>query len=365
MALAQALLGECHKTGKGNHWTAEMRQHLAHCVHNLNLAGADVQAISNIVFTVDKPNLVYLRQVVNAIATMGQAELVTYILGPLRRGGGNDRKLSDPEVHELLALRRLRNQLRLGSLATVFNQRFPIPMLDGISESTVSRTLSRAHVSQKKPTLIAIGADPMAQLAWLDRISHADPLFILDLDEKSASRDNLRNQLAWSHVGAPAPVQQPRIEILGFSFSIISIYTALGFLVWRIYQGSITSLEVEDFLRDDVGPLVDPRHFLVLDNASNHSTLRVRMALEETFQGRWDYCEPYSYNIKPCEKGLSMVTTWLRERSDRCATLQEAIDLIDEGFRVHSVAGERGSRAYNHFSQFSVNHAAYLEDGGV
>ena len=132
----------------------------------------------------------------------------------------------------------------------------------------------------------------MAQLQWLDRINHVDSLLLMDMDEKNVSRDNLRNKWAWSRVGEDASVMQQPIEVLGYSFSIISIYTQLGFLVWRIYEGSITSLEMEDFLRQDVGPLVGVGHFLILDNASNHGTLRVRAAMEEIFQGRWDYAPP-------------------------------------------------------------------------
>ena len=47
----------------------------------------------------------------------------------------------------------------------------------------------------------------------------------------------------------------------------------------------------------------------------SHDTLRVRQALEGTTNGRWDYAPPYSYNLKPCEKRMSMVTTWIRGRS--------------------------------------------------
>ena len=354
-----------HKTGRGHHWSASTRQHITHCVLNLNLTEPeDTDTISNTCFLLDQPNKVYLRSVVRSILKMNDGDLMAYILGPLKRGG-NERKLSVVEVHELIELRNMRKQLRLGSLTQQFNQRFAFPLLDGVSERTVGRAVKRAHISRKESTLVSIGANPEDQVAWLDRIAHVESLSILDMDEKSASRDNLRNKWAWSLVGQEANVDQQPIEVLGYSFSIISIYTQFGFLVWRIYEGTITSLEVEDFLRQDVDPLVQQGHFLILDNAANHGTLRVRNALEDIFQGRFDFCPPYSYDIKPCEKGFSMVTAWLRDRSDNCITLQDAIDLIDEGFQVHSTTGEYGSRAFNHFSQLQQNHFVYLEDGGV
>lgn len=125
----------------------------------------------------------------------------------------------------------MRNQLRIGSITRAFNQRFEYPLLDGISHSTTCRVLSRSNITRKEPSQVALGADPVAQLAWLDRIAHVDSLFIMDMDEKSASRDNLRNKWAWSTVGDEANVSQQPIDILGYSFSIISIYTQLGFLV--------------------------------------------------------------------------------------------------------------------------------------
>jgi hypothetical protein len=289
-----------------------------------------------------------------------------WIMGPLARGG-NDVKMSPALMEEFIALRRRRNQLRLGTLAYEFNQRFQFPMLDGISESTASRYVARKSISRKEGKQVAQFANPMNQLAWLERIAHVDSVLIMDMDEKSASRDNLRNKWAWATIGQEAFVEQPSIVIGGFSFSIISIYTQYGFLVWRIYEDSITSLEVEDFLRQDVDPLVNPNSFLILDNASNHCTLGVRTSLDQIFSGRWDYSEVYSYELKPCEKGLSMVTTWLRARSESVlgGDRQAAIDLIDEGFRVHSIGSERGSRAYGHFSLLQHNHMEYWEDMGL
>ena len=102
--------------------------------------------------------------------------------------------------------------------------------------------------------------------------------------------------------------------------------------------------------------------FLILDNASNHCTLPVRVALEQVTNGRWDYAPPYSYNLKPCERGLSLVVTWIRERASSVTTEQEAIDLIHAGFFEFSTQGPQGHKAWNHWHQFQENHSAYLAD---
>jgi hypothetical protein len=277
--------------------------------------------------------------------------------------GGNEKKLSPVQLQELLTLRRFQNGLRLAPLTRIFNeQTYAYPGLEGVSPRTTSRNLSRLCVTRKQASVIAKAADPTQQLNWMDGKAWLDPIVVADVDENSASRNKLKNIWAWSACGDEAPILQEDIFLLGYSFSVISAYTYYGFLCWTIYEGTITSLEVEDFLRDELGPLLDPQNFVIVDNATNHGTVRVRRALEDVTGGNWDYAPPYSYNMKPCEKGLSMVVTWARGKTDTCHTKQDVVNLLDEAFYVHSVNGEHSDKAMNHWGQFAENHFAYLED---
>lgn len=238
-------LGEV-KVGKGNHWSAPTRQLIVHFVKNLQ---AEYDEIVRAVFVGQEPNEHYLRRKMREIGSMTDAELTEYIMGPLKRGG-NKRKLDLASHNELMTLRRLQNQLRLLPLARLFNEaHYDYPQLDGISPSTVCRTLKRSNETRKKATIIPLAANPVDQLNFLDDIAHVHELDLVDVDENSVARDKLREEYAYSLQGTPAPVPQNAINILGFSFSIISAYTPFGFLCWRAYEGSISSLEVEDFIR--------------------------------------------------------------------------------------------------------------------
>lgn len=234
------------QTGKGHHWTAAMRQLIVHFVRNLE---AEYDEIVRVVFVGQQPGKRRLKQKMREVRNMTDAELTDYITGPLKRGG-NERKVDAEAHHELMTLRRLQNRLRLEPLARLFNEtHYEYPLLDGISKSTVCRTLRRSNQTRKKATIIPLAANPADQLDWLDDIAHIHPFNIIDVDENSVARDKLAQKYAYSLEGTEAPVGQYAIVILGFSFSVISAYTWLGFLCWRIYEGTITSLEVEDFIR--------------------------------------------------------------------------------------------------------------------
>lgn len=84
--------------------------------------------------------------------------------------------------------------------------------------------------------------------------------------------------------------------------------------------------------------------------------------MEEITGVIYDFPPSYSYDLKPCEKGLSMVKAYVVARVNRCHSKQDAVDLIDEAFQVYSVEGELGHLLYNHFNHFLKNHSEYVED---
>ena len=79
-------------------------------------------------------------------------------------------------------------------------------------------------------------------------------------------------------------------------------------------------------------------------------------------QGEWDYKSEYSYDMSLCERGLSLVVSYVKKRSAGVTSYEEAVALIDEGFRVHSTEGELRHKARNYFSFYERNHEEFLND---
>lgn len=284
-------------------------------------------------------------------------------MGPARRGG-NDRKLSNEEAARVVEIRREHATARLQDITQIFNfETYDVPELVGVSEYVISRTISEAHITRKKTTLIPAGADPEQQMIWLEDMARIDPHFMIDVDENSTSRDKLRQIMGWAKEGERAYAEQQAIEILGYTFSTISATTPFGFLCWQTYEGTISSIEFREFIIDVLGPMLRPyEDFVILDNAAIHGTLPVRVAMEEATGGNFDFPPPFSYDLKPCERGLSMIKKYVVARVDRCHTKQDAVDLIDEAFRAYSVEGEHGHKMYHHFNHFFKYHYEYLQE---
>ena len=133
---------------------------------------------------------------------MNEEERNLYILGPRNRGG-NDSQLNSIQTDQLIALRQLENGLRLPQLTEIFNQQeFEYPLLQGFSVLSMSKRLCKIGFTRKEATVVAAQANnPVDQLAWLDGIAFVDLLYIIDVDEISASRNQLKNKWAWAYCG--------------------------------------------------------------------------------------------------------------------------------------------------------------------
>ena len=102
--------------------------------------------------------------------------------------------------------------------------KFDIPRLDGIAIPTGSKYLSRADINRKEKTPIPRNQDPLARIAFRDRMSRIEPINILDFDGNQISRNKVDDKYAWSEKGTPAYREQLSIVILGLSFSMLALY---------------------------------------------------------------------------------------------------------------------------------------------
>lgn len=297
---------------RGHHLSIEIRKSL---VNHVRVLHSSIDDIYRYIFFGDfnAINRDYLASLCSTILTFSAPDVDFYELGPDLRGG-NERKLSPQLVKSLCEFRKQHNQLSLATLTEEFCEiQYEFPRIDGVSTSTVSRTLKRARITPKKPSVIPVGRDPIDRLAFMDLMGPIDSLNIIDMDCNLCSRDKLVVLNAWSPENTPAYIPQDRIELCGYFFSIISAYTCSGFLCWSIYDNIITSLEVIDFINTKLAHVVGVMDHLMCDNASNFKTLEVRQSLEAAMNGQFMYKSPYSFDYSPCEKGISLAVAYLRK----------------------------------------------------
>ena len=91
-------------------------------------------------------------------------------------------------------------------------------------------------------------------------------------------------------------------------------FTELGFLPggWKIFSDTVTEIQVREFV-ESIKNSLPLFAYGLFDNASNQRTDDVRIAIEDVFGGYFMYCSPYSPELKPIERGFSLVKQYIRE----------------------------------------------------
>ena len=79
-----------------------------------------------------------------------------------------------------------------------------------------------------------------------------------------------------------------------------------------------------------------------MENSLIHKTNDSLNCLENVFNGLFDFCSPYSPDLKPIEKGFKLVKEYLRTREDY--SVLNLIDEIIDVFQLYSITGEFGDK---------------------
>jgi hypothetical protein len=80
----------------------------------------------------------------------------------------------------------------------------------------------------------------------------------------------------------------------------------------------------------------------------------VRETLEQVFEGRYQYCAPYSPHLKPVEHGFSLVKAYIQQWDDQ---IVDPVQLINQAFRNYSTKpGYNGHALYGSFNVYRVNY---------
>lgn len=324
---------------RGNHLSKELRQAIHYnCVIRKVPAGEAHQMLfqgDNGIYT-----LARLKILISSLHKMSEAEIITFLQGPTsRRVAGRPRKFGTTICNELVSLRREKQSLSINALLQEFHHFYQTEGEEAPSPATMCRILQKERVTRKVMVRRNVHADAEAQCSYLNFIAALDPDDLVDIDETLSSAKEFEAKYGWAPEGQEAT--QFQIRIGSHAYSTIAAYTTTGFIAWAIYEGSVTALEVRHFLNHSLAPALTNTSVGVLDNATVHKTDGCRETLEAVFHGTCTFCPPYSPELKPIEKGFSLVKRYLREHE--VSAMQDPVWWINHAFQLYSRDGERCS----------------------
>lgn len=171
--------------------------------------------------------------------------------------------------------------------------------------STVWRALEKLHYSRKLATKRAREQSEPLRRVYRARVQQYKAEQIIAIDESACNERTGDRKYSWSRIGTPveATYSMKRSK----RWSLLPAMTVNGYLSYTIFQGSITSEIIEDFLERSVLPYTTPGYsVIVLDNASIHRSARVR-ELCAMCEVELEYLPPYSPDYNPIKKSFKQL----------------------------------------------------------
>lgn len=152
-----------------------------------------------------------------------------------------------------------------------------------------------------------------ARRTWFARVAASAPERLVFLDETWFSTHMAR-------LYGYAPSGERLHDAIPFrhwtTLTFVAGLTADGLIAPRVFQGSMTGLAFEDYLRKALFPTHRPGDVLILDNLASHKTRAVRSALKEAgYAVR--YLPPYSPDRNPIEQAFSKLKRMARQAAER------------------------------------------------
>lgn len=303
--------------------------------------------------TIEKFTLGKLR---TRLLAMGPADRGNYIdgHGHCREGLLEEGSENEHFLKEILSAHRTYS---MHQLTQKFHEEFyPAYALNLPSLSTIYRAVCKFS-TRKKVDLIHVYKNPVQQIAFLGAIAHVASCRLVDIDGMVETDDDFFKKYGWSPRGEEC--RQAQLYIGGKRYAVHAAFTELGFIGWKIFPDTVTEIQVREFV-ESIKNSLPPSAYGLLDNASNQRTDNVRMAIEDVFNGYFMYCSPYSPELKPIERGFSLVKGYIREREAEWG--EDHVGLINAAFHHYSVGQPGGLKAYNLFKVYRENFEATNEN---
>lgn len=235
-------------------------------------------------------------------------------------------------------------------LTKKFHEEFYPAYADNLpSLSSIYRAVCKFS-TRKKVDLIHVHKDPVQQIAFLGAIAHVASNRLVDIDGMVETDDDFLKRYGWSPRGEEC--RQAQLYIGGQRYAVHAAFTELGFIGWMIFPDTVTEIQVREFV-ESIKNSLPLFAYGLLDNASNQRTDNVRKAIEDVFGGYFMYCSPYSPELKPIERGFSLVKGFIREHEAEWK--EDHIGLINAAFHHYSVGQPGGLQAFNLFKVYIEN----------
>jgi hypothetical protein len=225
------------------------------------------------------------------------------------------------------------------TLTRIFALEYYAYRCDAPSLTSVFRYLGRLGLSRKKVQYIHRDLNPTEQVEYLLRIRHINPCLFVNIDGMIQKPGDYLAQFGWSPTGKAAILMQ--IVIGKISLPVYGAYTTRGWIAWEIYGEDCTGAHVANFVKI-LKPQLSNDSFAIVDNASNQRSEVARIALEDTFNGRFGFLNKYAPRNAPVESGFSNVKRMIQDHE--LEGQLDPIGLINRCFHYYSVWGPGSSK---------------------
>ena len=203
--------------------------------------------------------------------------------------------------------------------------------------------MHRQKLKAKELCYVSALQNPGLILEHLNILQHVRGDQIVNFDETNCSSDKYVPTAGRGR----GPVRMIQWQINGKTYSAIAAYTTRGWIAWQILTGTVTHVEIMNFIRDKVRPALLPDSVVIFDGASVHTTDDVMTLLDEVTNGRFKRVPPYCHQLSPVERGFANVWNYVRHHYDDAAL--NPIAALNASFHFYSADGFGGSVAKNHF----------------
>lgn len=183
------------------------------------------------------------------------------------------------------------------------------------SNSTISRFLLRARVSNKIGQRLSDKQDPLLRQAWQADMLDLRAEQLVFVDESSFNERTGWRRKAWAPIGSPARYHGDLTR--NKSWSIIPAYTVGGYLPCiGIRHGSYDTDALLDWIQELLLPCLSPGMVVIMDNNTTHCDARVKQVIEAAgYQIR--FLPPYSPDYNPIELTFSVLKAWVKRHYRR------------------------------------------------
>lgn len=282
-------------------------------------------------------SLFTIQKHLNALQQFSESELKVYLAGP-KCTGGRPPVLDDFDLIIMEAMMMDRTR----SIREFLSEMFPgvdplLPVVPLPSRETVRRSLvDKLDFSCKVAERIHVGRNNADRAVFLDRVAAIEEHRWIDIDETAASAAEFEAKYGWAPRGRACNFQQFVID--NRRFSAVAAYTTLGFLCWRIVEGTFDSGAFMEFVNNELALSVWPGCFSLIDNARIHKGDATLNALDNVFDGCFFFSPVYSPGMKPIELGFASVKRFLRLHE--VEAVLDPVAWLDRAFQKYSILGD-------------------------